>query len=150
MVGFISLTLCAEHILYCTWERKKKTSTHKLHGCTAVRVGGAPCVWWDTEAAERDLLWGDLTGGSAEPSHHSRSAVSMAVCGQWRFTPGRQVRKARRMTMQGRAGKAPKREMVIESPQQYKCLAEIEEEVEPGSQVAGVSEAEVYLKTPVL
>ncbi|XP_029696132.1 dedicator of cytokinesis protein 9-like isoform X2 [Takifugu rubripes] len=41
------------------------------------------------------------------------------------------------MTMQGRAGKAPKREMVIESPQQYKCLAEIEAEVEPGSQVAG-------------
>lgn len=53
------------------------------------------------------------------------------------------------MTMQGRAGKAPKREMVIESPQQYKCLAEIEAEVEPGSQVAGVSDTEVYLKTPV-
>lgn len=53
------------------------------------------------------------------------------------------------MTMQGRVGKAPKREMVIESPQQYKCLAEIEAEVEPGSQVAGVSDAEVYLKTPV-
>ncbi|XP_054631989.1 dedicator of cytokinesis protein 9-like isoform X2 [Dunckerocampus dactyliophorus] len=35
-----------------------------------------------------------------------------------------------------RAGKAPKREMVIESPQQYKCLAEIEAEVEAGSQVA--------------
>lgn len=41
--------------------------------------------------------------------------------------------------MQGRAGKAPKREMVIESPQQYKCLAEIEAEVEAGSQVAVVS-----------
>jgi len=42
--------------------------------------------------------------------------------------------------MQGRAGKAPKREMVIESPQQYKSLAEIEEEeVEVGSQVAAVS-----------
>ncbi|XP_054479935.1 dedicator of cytokinesis protein 9 isoform X2 [Anoplopoma fimbria] len=40
--------------------------------------------------------------------------------------------------MQGRAGKAPKREMVIESPQQYKSLAEIEEEVEAGSQVAVV------------
>ncbi|XP_062417329.1 dedicator of cytokinesis protein 9 isoform X2 [Pungitius pungitius] len=40
--------------------------------------------------------------------------------------------------MQGRAGKAPKREMVIESPQQYKSLAEIEEEVEVGSQVAAV------------
>ncbi|XP_039649290.1 dedicator of cytokinesis protein 9 isoform X14 [Perca fluviatilis] len=39
--------------------------------------------------------------------------------------------------MQGRAGKAPKREMVIESPQQYKSLAEIEAEVETGgSQVA--------------
>ncbi|XP_022602324.1 dedicator of cytokinesis protein 9-like [Seriola dumerili] len=38
--------------------------------------------------------------------------------------------------MQGRAGKAPKREMVIESPQQYKSLAEIEAEVEAGSQVA--------------
>lgn len=42
-------------------------------------------------------------------------------------------------TMQGRAGKAPKREMVIESPQQYKSLAEIEAEVEAGSQVAAVS-----------
>lgn len=41
--------------------------------------------------------------------------------------------------MQGRAGKAPKREMVIESPQQYKSLAEIEAEVEAGSQVAVVS-----------
>ncbi|KAG7235400.1 hypothetical protein INR49_002711 [Caranx melampygus] len=40
--------------------------------------------------------------------------------------------------MQGRAGKAPKREMVIESPQQYKSLAEIEAEVEAGSQVAVV------------
>lgn len=49
--------------------------------------------------------------------------------------------------MQGRAGKAPKREMVIESPQQYKCLAEIEAEVEAGAQVAAVSDAEVYLKT---
>lgn len=44
--------------------------------------------------------------------------------------------------MQARAGKAPKREMVIESPQQYKCLAEIEAEVEAGSQVAAVSDAE--------
>uniref|UniRef100_A0A3Q3EQ74 Dedicator of cytokinesis 9b n=1 Tax=Labrus bergylta TaxID=56723 RepID=A0A3Q3EQ74_9LABR len=41
-------------------------------------------------------------------------------------------------TMQGRAGKAPKREMVIESPQQYKSLAEIEAEVEAVSQVAAV------------
>ncbi|KAM9327750.1 dedicator of cytokinesis protein 9-like [Pholidichthys leucotaenia] len=40
--------------------------------------------------------------------------------------------------MQGRAGKPPKREMVIESPQQYKSLAEIEAEVEAGSQVAAV------------
>ncbi|XP_028427776.1 dedicator of cytokinesis protein 9 isoform X5 [Perca flavescens] len=41
--------------------------------------------------------------------------------------------------MQGRAGKAPKREMVIESPQQYKSLAEIEAEVETGgSQVAAI------------
>ncbi|XP_061641112.1 dedicator of cytokinesis protein 9-like isoform X1 [Phyllopteryx taeniolatus] len=40
--------------------------------------------------------------------------------------------------MQGRAGKAPKREMVIESPQKYKCLAEIDAEVEAGSQVASV------------
>lgn len=46
------------------------------------------------------------------------------------------------MSMQGRAGKAPKREMVIESPQQYKCLAEIEAEVEAGSQVVAVSDAE--------
>lgn len=42
--------------------------------------------------------------------------------------------------MQGRAGKAPKREMVIESPQQYKSLAEIEAELETGAQVAVVSE----------
>lgn len=41
--------------------------------------------------------------------------------------------------MQGRAGKAPKREMVIESPQQYKDVAEIEAEVEAGLQVAVVS-----------
>lgn len=41
--------------------------------------------------------------------------------------------------MQGRAGKAPKREMVIESPQQYKSLAEIEAEVDAGLQVTGVS-----------
>lgn len=41
--------------------------------------------------------------------------------------------------MQGRAGKAPKREMVIESPQQYKDVAEIEAELEAGSQVAMVS-----------
>lgn len=41
--------------------------------------------------------------------------------------------------MQGRAGKAPKREMVIESPQQYKDVAEIEAELEAGSQVAVVS-----------
>ncbi|KAK1876562.1 Dedicator of cytokinesis protein 9 [Dissostichus eleginoides] len=40
--------------------------------------------------------------------------------------------------MQGRAGKAPKREMVIESPQQYRSLAEIEAEVEAGSQVVAV------------
>ncbi|KAF6738030.1 Dedicator of cytokinesis protein 9 [Oryzias melastigma] len=40
--------------------------------------------------------------------------------------------------MQGRAGKAPKREMVIESPQQYKSLAEIEAEVDAGLQVTGV------------
>lgn len=38
--------------------------------------------------------------------------------------------------MQGRAGKAPRREMVIESPQQYKSLAELEAEVEAGAQVA--------------
>ncbi|XP_061154329.1 dedicator of cytokinesis protein 9-like isoform X2 [Syngnathus typhle] len=38
--------------------------------------------------------------------------------------------------MQSRAGKAPKREMVIESPQKYKCLTEIEAEAEAGSQVS--------------
>lgn len=41
--------------------------------------------------------------------------------------------------MQGRAGKPPKKEMVIESPQQYKSLAEIEAEVEGVVQVAAVS-----------
>ncbi|XP_077599633.1 dedicator of cytokinesis protein 9-like [Stigmatopora nigra] len=40
--------------------------------------------------------------------------------------------------MQGWAGKALKREMVIESPQKYKSLAEIEAAVETGSQVASV------------
>ncbi|XP_056444009.1 dedicator of cytokinesis protein 9-like isoform X1 [Gadus chalcogrammus] len=40
--------------------------------------------------------------------------------------------------MQGRAGKAPKREMVIESPQQYRSLAEIEAEDEAGTQLTGV------------
>lgn len=43
------------------------------------------------------------------------------------------------MAMQGRAGKTPRKEMVIESPQQYKSLAEIEAEVEAGSQGATVS-----------
>ena len=42
-------------------------------------------------------------------------------------------------TMQGRAGKAPKREMVIESPQQYRSLAEIEAEDEAGTQLTVVS-----------
>lgn len=51
--------------------------------------------------------------------------------------------------MQGRAGKAPKREMVIESPQQYKCLAEIEAEVEAGSQVAAVSALRVIFHPDV-
>lgn len=57
--------------------------------------------------------------------------------------------------MQGRAGKAAKREMVIESPQQYKSLAEIEAELEAGAQVAAVSErhlsragAKVFSRTP--
>ncbi|KAK2856743.1 hypothetical protein Q5P01_005478 [Channa striata] len=40
--------------------------------------------------------------------------------------------------MQGRAAKAPKREMVIESPQQYRNLAEAEGELESGVQVAAV------------
>uniref|UniRef100_A0A3P8UYR1 Dedicator of cytokinesis 9b n=1 Tax=Cynoglossus semilaevis TaxID=244447 RepID=A0A3P8UYR1_CYNSE len=39
-------------------------------------------------------------------------------------------------TMQGRTGKNPKREMVIELPQQYRSLAETESELEAGSQVA--------------
>lgn len=68
-------------------------------------------------------LWATLCHGSA-------CAVSL--------TPV--YRQAGLTTMQGRAGKAPKREMVIESPQQYKSLAEIEAEVETGgSQVAAVS-----------
>lgn len=41
--------------------------------------------------------------------------------------------------MQGRTVKSPKREMVIESPQQYKSLAEIEAEVEGVPQVPVVS-----------
>lgn len=41
--------------------------------------------------------------------------------------------------MQCRTAKAPKREMVIESPQQYKSLAEIEAEVEGVPQVPAVS-----------
>lgn len=51
--------------------------------------------------------------------------------------------------MQGRAGKAPKREMVIESPQQYKSLAEIEAEVEAGLQVVSVCRAITRVKAPL-
>lgn len=37
--------------------------------------------------------------------------------------------------MQGRAGKAPKKELVIESPQQYKSFAAAEAEVDTVPQV---------------
>lgn len=37
--------------------------------------------------------------------------------------------------MQGRAGKAPKKELVIESPQQYRSLAAAEAEVDSVPQV---------------
>lgn len=49
-------------------------------------------------------------------------------------------------SMQGRAGKALKREMVIESPQQYKALAEIEAEAEAASQVPAVSDRSVVYR----
>lgn len=39
------------------------------------------------------------------------------------------------LTMQGRASKAPKKELVIESPQQYKSLAAAEAEVDAVPQV---------------
>lgn len=38
--------------------------------------------------------------------------------------------------MQGRASKAPKKELVIESPQQYKSLAAAEPELDTVPQVA--------------
>lgn len=41
--------------------------------------------------------------------------------------------------MQGRASKAPKKELVIESPQQYKSLAAAEAEVDPVAQVVSHS-----------
>lgn len=46
--------------------------------------------------------------------------------------------------MQGRASKAPKKELVIESPQQYKSLAEAEVDTVP--QVV-VSPASLFLET---
>lgn len=44
--------------------------------------------------------------------------------------------------MQGRASKAPKKELVIESPQQYKSLAAAEAEVDTVAQV--VSHSNTY------
>lgn len=46
--------------------------------------------------------------------------------------------------MQGRASKAPKKELVIESPQQYKSLAAAETEVDAVPQVV-VSHSEELL-----
>lgn len=48
--------------------------------------------------------------------------------------------------MQGRASKAPKKELVIESPQQYKSLAAAEDEVDKVPQVV-VSHSRHYIKT---
>lgn len=47
--------------------------------------------------------------------------------------------------MQGRTAKAAKREMVIESPQQYKSLAEIEAQVEGVPQVPAVSMSLIFV-----
>lgn len=97
---------------------------------------------------------GNLTGRSAKLSLtiHSRCRLNfvpwLLVCIE-SDTRIRGYTQARAITMQGRAGKAPKREMVIESPQQYKCLAEIEAEVEAGSQVAAVSALRVIFHPDV-
>lgn len=47
--------------------------------------------------------------------------------------------------MQGRSSKTPKKELVIESPQQYKKLAAAEVEVDPAPQVL-VSHLELRFK----
>ncbi|TNM94208.1 hypothetical protein fugu_002384 [Takifugu bimaculatus] len=122
-----SSTFCIVH---------EKTSTHS----TAAQLRGweGPHASDETRRQQRGIYCEGISPEAQQSplTIHALWCHGSSVVG--RFTPGRQVRQARRMTMQGRAGKAPKREMVIESPQQYKCLAEIEAEVEPGSQVAGV------------
>lgn len=85
---------------------------------------------------------GNLTGRSAKLSNLHTLWATLCHGSVWavNLTPDLRLHsQAGLSTMQGRAGKAPKREMVIESPQQYKSLAEIEAEVEAGSQVAAVS-----------
>lgn len=135
---FVQSTFCIVH---------EKTSTHS----TAAQLRGweGPHASDETQRQQRGIYCEGISPEAQQSplAIHAPWCHGSLVVG--RFAPGGQVRQARRMTMQGRAGKAPKREMVIESPQQYKCLAEIEAEVEPGSQVAGVSDAGVYLKTPV-
>lgn len=121
--------------------------THS-HSCTAVRVGGA-LPWWETEWergrgrlsycdwVQRESHW--TVGKALSPFTRCGQLCAMAVCVQWASHLIEGYTQAGSSDMQGRAGKAPKREMVIESPQQYKSLAEIEAEVEAGSQVAAVS-----------
>lgn len=120
--------------------KKKKSSTHstaaQLHSCEGGR--GPMRLMRHRGSREGSIVRGLYRRLSRALSPFTLCGA-MAVRMQWGFTPDQQ---ARRMSMQGRAGKAPKREMVIESPQQYKCLAEIEAEVEAGSQVAAVSDAE--------
>lgn len=158
----ISPPLLFTQITYCI-RKNIHTNPHThtySHSCTAVRVGGALPFWWETERergrgsycdwVQRESHW--TVGKALSPFTHCGQLCAMAVCVQWVSHLIKGYTQGRVTTMQGRAGKAPKREMVIESPQQYKCLAEIEAEVEAGSQVAAVSALrvifyiEVFLK----
>ena len=86
---------------------------------------------------------GNLTGrrqSSHNPSHTPQATFCHGcVCAVNLIPDHRLHTGVGSIIMQGRTGKGRQREMVIESPQQYKCLAEIEAEVEAGSQVAAVS-----------
>lgn len=85
---------------------------------------------------------GNLTGRRQSPFNIRTLQVTLchgSVCALSLTPEDRLHTQAGSTTMQGRGGKSTKREMVIESPQQYKSVAEIEAEVEAGSQVAVVS-----------
>lgn len=71
---FLQITFCTVH------EKKKKilhTHTPQLHSCEGGR--GPMRLMRHRGSREGSIVRGDLTGGSAEPSHHSRSASTMAA-----------------------------------------------------------------------